>query len=1158
MIDFLLINNTDNTFTVTESSAQVAITLNQKLDYESQRFFLLTISAHDRGSPTRSSSATLEVHVLDVADSLPQFNATSYSTELAEDAPPSTYLLTVHATSQDSAPLATLQYVKVSGDSGNHFSLDGNTGVITLTKSLDFESTQVHVLVVQAQSVANPLLHSQTNVQISVINVNDHSPIFTRDLYTIAVLETVGVSHLVISVDAPDLDEGEFGKVSYRFRESTEQVVLDTFMLDSESGQITTIASLDREEREQYSFIVVGIDGGAPPRSSTSRVSITVTDVNDEAPVFTQRQYSASISENLDAGRSVIQVLAEDSDSAVSVVNYYIQSGNINSAFAIDVLDGLISTRIRLDREEQASYNLLVVANDGSNENSTRVIVTVLDLNDESPTFDLSLYNFPHVSEDVAVGSQVGLVQAPDLDEGSNGMVVYTSTNIDRNFMIDRESGAIVLMASLDYEETERYVFDVTATDRGQPPRSSTATVQIRVMDVNDNPPIFEPHPSTLNIVENEPAGAITTVTATDADSGQNAAIRYEIAGDSYARKAFGIRQNGEVYTVESLDREIISQYNLIIRAVDGGVVRQTATLSLTINVDDVIDYPPVFSEVVYEVLITRVHSRGLPVVTVHARTLDLVQPQSIIYHITSGANPSLFSIDQTTGMIFAETRIDPIEHEGVYRLGIMAQHRHLSESVFAVIRVMVDDGIPRLRPLTLYFSGYPTLIGPINHLGVVEIQQPKEGQEYTFSLVYSDPRAQQHFFINPTTGYLSVSNGVSSGHYQLNVSASTSTGNGSTIVDVFVTILTNQTLENAVVATFGGVREASFASIQLDQFIQFLTETVPCSRSQVEIVGIQHSGQERDEMVSVAFAMRQPDMTSYIHRDSLLDVLKANSGAVQPSTLLTFGSDVCVDEPCSNLQRCRPIVDVQRSSPATPFRVIADTHHFHTFSDNFVCSCPSGYSREDLCSSEIDECDPSPCFFGAECIDLVGDYRCECPAGTYDKNCSSICASPESCDPCDTNPCLYEGTCIRSQQDLVSYRCEGCPWGNEFSGQNCELTSLHFTSKHSSFVAFQTTYDTSRFDVNFRFATVSPNGLLFYAGNLGSQQDYVAAELVIGQLRVGVSFGGVTTVLMTESLWNLNDGQWRSVRIRLRNKVNTRQLPCESMHGMILKRAVF
>ena len=1144
MIDYTLINDTDNIFTVTEAGSQVALSLNQRVDFETKRFYLLTITARDRGSTPRSSSATFEIHVLDVADSIPQFNATSYSIEVAENAQPPMYLLTVHATSQDSAPLATLHYIKVSGDSNNQFSINGNTGVITLTKSLDFETLQFHVVVVQAESVANPNLQSQVNVHITVININDHSPVFTRPLYSISVLETVSPPHLVITVNAPDLDEGVFGQVSYMFDASTEQAVNDTFMLDPASGQVTTVRSLDREQRDQYSFIVVATDGGNPPHSSTSRVSITVSDVNDEPPIFSQQQYVANISENLDAGRSVIQVLANDRDSSASMVNYYIQSGNINSAFTINSQDGLITTRIRLDREAQASYNLLVVATDGDNENNTRVLITVLDVNDETPSFQTS-YNPPPVAEDLSIGSEILRVEAVDRDEGSNGEVRYTSTNIDRKFSLNRTSGAIFLSLSLDYEDTMRYVFDVTATDGGHPSLSSTARVTIAILDVNDNSPIFEPHSSTFSILENQPAGRlITTLTATDADSGSNAIVQYEIIGDNQAIRAFSIGQNGVIETTESLDREIISQYELVVQASDSGAVRRTEITRLTVNIQDLIDYPPVFSQVVYEVLITSLHSQGLPVVTVQASTRDMVLPQSIIYSIISGANDTLFRMDQTTGMIFAETNIDPVRHEGVYRLGVEAQHQSLSKSVFVIIRVMRDDGIPRLRPLTLYFSAYPTLIGPMNHLGVVEIDQPKEGQEYTFSLLHSDPRVQRHFLINPTTGVLSVAHSILSGYYQLNISANTSTGVGFGVIDVFVSILTNQTLENAVVATFGGAREASFASIQLNQFIQFLMETVPCSRSQVEVISIQRSGLERDEMVSLAFAILEPSLTSYIARDKIIDALLANRHNAQPSTLLSFISDECSEEPCQNLQRCHPIIDIHRDNQATPFRIISGTYHFHAFQESHICMCPEGYSQEDLCSSEINECNTSPCYFGAECTDYVGDYQCECPTGTYGKNCSSICTSQESCDPCDPNPCLYEGTCNRPLHNFAAYSCDACPWGNGYNGPNCELTTLHFVSDRSSFVAFQTSTDTARLDLDLRFATISPSGLLFYSGNLGNRDDYIAAELVIGQLRVGVSLGGVPTMLMTDSIWNLNDGQWRSVSIKLRNRV--RMLRCK------------
>ena len=1142
MIDYTLINDTDNTFSVTKAGSQVALSLNQRVDFETKRFYLLTIAASDRGSPSRSSSATFEIHIIDIADSIPQFNATSYSTEVAENAPPSMYLLTVHATSQDSAPLATLQYIKVSGDSDNQFSVNSNTGVITLTKSLDFETLSFHVLVIEAQSVANPSLQSQTSVHITVTNINDHSPVFTQILHSISVLETVSPPHLVTTVDAPDSDDGVFGQVSYRFDASTEQAVTDTFMLDPVSGQVTTIRSLDREQRDQYSFTVVATDGGNPPRSSTSRVSITITDVNDEPPVFSQQQYVANISENLDVGRSVVQVFAEDRDLAASVINYYIQSGNINNAFRINLQDGLITTRIRLDREDEASYNLLVVATDNVNENTARVLITVLDVNDETPSFESSLYNPPPFPEDFSVGSELLRVQAMDDDDGSNGDVRYTSTNMDQKFSLNSATGAIILSASLDYEDTTRYSFDVMAIDGGRPPLSSTARVQIAVSDVNDNSPVFEPHSSTFTILENEPAGSIiTTLTAMDADSTSNAVVQYEIIGDSQAIRAFSIGQNGVIETRESLDREVISQYELVVQASDGGTVRRSETTRLTVEVGDVIDYAPVFSQVVYEISITSVHSQGLPVVTVQASTRDMVQPRSILYSIISGANDTLFRMDQTTGMIFAEINIDPVHHEGVYRLGVKAQHHDLSKSVFVIIRVMRDDGIPRLRPLTLYFSAYPTLIRPVNRLGVVEIDQPKEGQEYTFSLLHSHPRVQRHFVINPTTGALSVAHSIPSGRHWLNISATTSTGIGFGLVEVYVSILTNQTLENAIVATFGGAREASFASIQLDQFIQFLTEIIPCSRPQVEVISIQRSGLERNEMVSLAFAILEPSLkstSSYIGRDWIIDRLLANRHNAQPSTLLSFTSDICREEPCPNLQLCHPIVEIHGNSHASPFNIISGTYHFHAFSESHVCTCPEGYSRDDLCSSEVNECDPSPCFFGAECIDYVGDYQCECPTGTYSKNCSLVCPSLGSCDPCDPNPCLYEGTCNRPLHNLASYSCNDCPWGNGYNGPNCELTTLHFTSEESSFVAFKTNMDAARLDLDFRFATISPSGLLFYSGNLGNEDDYVAAELVIGQLRVGVSFGGVAAMLTTDSVWNLNDGQWRSVSIKLRNRV--------------------
>lgn len=457
-----------------------------------------------------------------------------------------------------------------------------------------------------------------------------------------------------------------------------------------------------------------------------------------------------------------------------------------------------------------------------------------------------------------------------------------------------------------------------------------------------------------------------------------------------------------------------------------------------------------------------------------------------------------------------------------------------LSESAPVIITLREIDGIPILKPLTVYYNVFISLIQEVTRLGTVSFQERDEGVSYEFSLQASPSHIHRYFSIDPTSGDISVSSGVSSGFYRLNVSATSEAGTGYGRVEVYVSILTNTTLENAVVLVFSNVGEIEFASTTLEQFTKLLTEIIPCQRHQVEVFSVQES-------TEVAFAVRQPDLQSYIPPATILDRLLASQSLnrTNSSFSVNFTSQPCVDEPCPNLQRCLPIVQAFRYTDAEPLRALLNTetvYYSHPFSLAHICVCPKGYSRDGLCEAEIDECSPSPCHFGAACEDLVGDYRCDCPDFTLGKNCSIACPST-SCDACTPNPCLHGSMCRPTTGSR--YQCSDmCPWEAQYRGPNCELRSLHFSD--GSFAAFPPLGSALRVSISFRFATVASSGMLLYNGRVPGSHDYIAVELVIGQLKVGVSLGGGAVSLQTQSVWLLNDGQWHDVSILLENQVGS------------------
>ena len=537
-----------------------------------------------------------------------------------------------------------------------------------------------------------------------------------------------------------------------------------------------------------------------------------------------------------------------------------------------------------------------------------------------------------------------------------------------------------------------------------------------------------------------------------------------------------------------------------------------------------------------YDVHLNELTPSDTVVVNVSAITLD-AGDSDILYIITGGQNRSLFRIDQSTGAISTARTLDPQLQSGVYRLTVTALHHDLSESVSVFITLAVEDGTPRLGPLSLYLNTFASLL-PDNpwRLGAVQVLQRRAELQYTFSLQPSPPRIHHYFTIDPVLGEISAASGTPSGYYALNVSVSASTATGFGLVEVYVHVLTNATLESAVVAAFGDSSEIGFASIQLERFAQFLSDIIPCTRRQVEIFGIQARPTE-PSVVEVAFAIRTPDLQNYLFPETIFNGLLANQSLARP-TLLEFIPDACVRDPCPNLLQCQPVVQLHRHTPQVPSKVLKATgllYLSHAFAQAFTCTCPQGYSLEGLCGSEINECASNPCHFGAACEDLIGDYRCSCPEQTLGKNCSVVCPS-HSCQPCDSSPCLHDSSCRETAES--SYSCDSCPWEEEYQGPNCELTSLHFTP--GGFAAYPPLGSTARINVSFSFATVTPTGVLLYNGRVGGSHDYIAAELVIGQLQVGVSLGGGTVILKTESSTQLNDGRWHRVLIQLDPQVGS------------------
>ncbi|EDO35413.1 predicted protein, partial [Nematostella vectensis] len=437
-------------------------------------------------------------------------------------------------------------------------------------------------------------------------------------------------------------------------------------------------------------------------------VTITVQDVNDNAPVFTSDEFTVSIAENVDDGTTVITVTATDPDAGDNAkVSYATYGGSHGNKFAIDASSGRIYTTGTFDRETKDDYSINVTASDHGNPSKSStcvVLVTVADNNDNSPKFPALHYVFD-IAEDAAVGASIGTVSASDADIGENARLTYSIVSPEKaTFSMNPVTGEITVGQRLD-REGANYSIRVTATDLGTPPLSASMEITVIVDDYNDHRPVFLSHIGTVFIDENaSPGTEIITLQAVDGDSGVNAEIRYAfVTGNS--NNSFTINSiTGRLRTARNLDRETTPRFTLEVLAYDLGVPRKDSVTNVTVVLRDVNDNQPVFtmSEYAAEVSEGVVESN---IVTVVAEDRDIGSDGSVTYCITQGREGGLFVINENTGTIGITAKLDR-ETKSKYTLRVQATDGGspaLSSEADVIVNVLdQNDHAPVFTPATL------------------------------------------------------------------------------------------------------------------------------------------------------------------------------------------------------------------------------------------------------------------------------------------------------------------------------------------------------------------------------------------------------------------------------------------------------------------------
>ncbi|XP_065195549.1 protocadherin Fat 4-like isoform X1 [Sycon ciliatum] len=687
-------------------------------DYEmtSQRVYSLEVGAHDLAAPPAkrmTGTTMIEIRITDINDNAPIFKPLTYSKGLPESSPIDTVILTVSATDADTS-LNNNNKITFSIIAGadDVFKVNSVTGELQTKKLLDHEMVGSYTLTIQAQDGGTPRMNSTTTVVVTVDDVNDNPPKFDPTFYETSILENSPVpTNLNVMINATDRDSGTNGQLEFSFPDKNSGNIATAWKIDPVGGMMSQIQSLDRETLAKYSLTIQAKDRGASPRVATAHVNITIKDVNDNAPEFSPKTYTASVAENKAAGQTLTTVMATDAD-APPLNNKIVFSliGANAGDFDIDHTTGEITTRKPFNYEMQSAYTLTVHARDSGTptmSNNATVVVTILDENDNAPVFVPKVFPARSFPEDITTGTEVFRFSATDADAPGtpNSQLVYSMTNSEGKFnLVPSATGqSINLAQTLDYESKKSYQLHITVSDQGSPPKSNTTVLDITVTDANDLPPVFTPSVYTPNVFENSSVPVpIVTVTAMDGDMGSNAVITYSFSGGDTSY--FSINSTSGVIssrTDKKLDYELPSprSFTLTVKATDSGATTMSATCTVQISVLDINDNQPNFLNAPYSPTIEEDAGVGRTVVQVDASDVDST---TLTYLLATPS--SYFLLNPSSGVITTKTTLPTFETVKTHTVNVRVTDGKWNATTAVTITVLNQNTHrPKFYPQSVY-----------------------------------------------------------------------------------------------------------------------------------------------------------------------------------------------------------------------------------------------------------------------------------------------------------------------------------------------------------------------------------------------------------------------------------------------------------------------
>ncbi|XP_054424274.1 protocadherin gamma-B1-like [Pteronotus mesoamericanus] len=471
--------------------------LEKPLDREQQSSLRLILTAMDGGDPPLSGTTQIQIQVMDANDNAPVFSQDTYRVRLKENVPWGTFVLCVKATDQDEGVNAQITYTFLNAPTSTNllFNLNPNTGDITTNGTLDFEETSMYMLAIEAKDGGVHTAHC--NVHIEIIDENDNAPEVTFMSFSNKILENSDLGTIIALIKVHDQDSEQNGLVTCYIQEEVP------FRLESTSKNYYKLmieSALDREQIAEYNVTITAIDKGKPSLSSSTSITIHISDINDNTPVFQQSAYLTHVPENNPPGASIAQVSASDPDLgpnghvSYSIVASDLEPRALSSYVSVNAQSGVVFAQRAFDHEQLRAFELTLQAHDqGSPALSANVSLRVLvdDRNDNAPKVLYPALGpdgsalFDTVPRAAQPGYLVTKVVAVDADSGHNAWLSYHVLQASEPglFSLGLRTGEVRTARALGDRDAARQRLLVAVRDGGQPPLSATATLLLVFAD---------------------------------------------------------------------------------------------------------------------------------------------------------------------------------------------------------------------------------------------------------------------------------------------------------------------------------------------------------------------------------------------------------------------------------------------------------------------------------------------------------------------------------------------------------------------------------------------------------------------------------------------------------------------------------------------------